>query len=62
MVDRFRYNCEILNKLGTIVLNNPNLRFCQILSILDLDKDRFYEEPDKTLKSINENRILKDKK
>lgn len=31
-----------------------DLRFCQLLSILGLDSDNFYEEPDKTFKRIKD--------
>ena len=49
---RQEINLMIINKLRDIVLAYPDLRFTQILSNLNLDKNRFYEEPDETLKSI----------
>jgi len=52
MVDRSYYNGKILGTLYSILDKHPDLRFCQLLSILDLDKDNFYEEPDKTLQRI----------
>lgn len=52
MVNRKKYNLLIVWELTIIIVKHPNLRFCQILSILELDKDNFYEEPDKTLVKI----------
>lgn len=45
-------NLEILSFIRSLVEKYPKLRFCQILTILKLDKDRFYEESTDTLKSI----------
>ena len=50
-------NREIVKILKEIVDNNSALRFGQILSMLELDKDRFKEESVDTLKSIRD--ILK---
>lgn len=50
-------NQEIVKILKDMVDNNSSLRFCQVLSILGLDKDRFNEESVDTLKSIRD--ILK---
>lgn len=47
-------NKEIIKILKELVDNNASLRFCQILSMLDLDKDRFYEESIDTLKTIKD--------
>ena len=47
-------NKEIVKILKEIVDNNSAMRFCQILSMLDLDKDRFNEESIDTLKTIKE--------
>lgn len=52
MVNRFLCNYTILCILDEIVSACPELRFTQILSNLGLDKDNFYEEPDKTLERI----------
>ena len=52
MVNRRKYNFKIIVELIKIIIIHPGLRFCQILSILELDKDNFYEEPDKTLSRI----------
>lgn len=46
-------NCKILWEMFKIFLKY-DLRFCQLLSILGLDSDNFYEEPDKTLKRIRD--------
>ena len=45
-------NLEIISLLSRIVENHPELRFCQILTILNLDKDKFYEESVDTLKEL----------
>jgi len=58
MVDRQHWNFKIIILLGRIIAKYPELRFCQILSILGLDKDNFYEEPDETWKKISESRII----
>lgn len=47
-------NKEIVKIIKEIVDNNSALRFCQILAMLDLDKDRFNEESVDTLKLIKE--------
>lgn len=49
---RRKYNFKIIVELIKIIIKHPELRFCQILSILELDKDNFYEEPDRTLSRI----------
>ena len=54
MNDRQKCNKEILKVIEKLVDENSALRFCQILSILDLDKDNFNEEPIDTLKRIND--------
>lgn len=46
------FNLKIVDLLKKIIENNPDLRFTQILSILELDKDKFYEEPNVTLINI----------
>ena len=46
------FNLIIVDLLKEIIKNNPDLRFTQILSILELDKDKFYEEPHITLQNI----------
>ena len=45
-------NLEISSLLNNIVEKHPELRFCQILTILNLDKDKFYEESVDTLKEL----------
>ena len=45
-------NLEIVSLLSNIVEKHPELRFCQILTILNLDKDKFYEESVDTLKEL----------
>ena len=45
-------NLEIISLLNNIVEKHPELRFCQILTILNLDKDKFYEESIDTLKEL----------
>jgi len=50
--DRSDSNLAILNLLFKIVYKHPELRFTQILHLLDLDKDRFQEESRTTLKNV----------
>ena len=45
-------NLEILKILDMIVNRFPEMRFTQILTILNLDKDLFYEESVDTLEHI----------
>lgn len=60
MIDRQKYNLEILNKLEEFLKKHPDFRFIQALwalNIIDRDEknliiDRFYEEPDKTLDKV----------
>lgn len=50
--DRSDSNLAILNLLFKIVYKHPELRFTQILHLLDLDKNKFAEESRTTLKSV----------
>ena len=43
---------QILKIIEELVDNNSQLRFCQILTILGLDSDRFMEESADTLEAI----------
>ena len=45
-------NKQILKIIEELVDNNSQLRFCQILTILGLDDDRFTEESADTLEAI----------
>ena len=45
-------NKQILKIIEELVDNNSQLRFCQILTILGLDADRFMEESVDTLEAI----------
>ena len=47
-------NRRIIEQITKIVDTYPDLRFCQILSILGLDTDRFHEEPNVTLNRIGD--------
>lgn len=62
MINREKYNLLIINRLLCILSIFPDWRFTQLLSNLGLDKDRFYEEPNKTLelidKWINEHNLM----
>ena len=51
---RQKANKEILGIIENLVENNSQLRFCQILTILGLDSDRFMEESVDTLAMIKE--------
>ena len=50
--DRQAANKQILKIIEELVDNNSQLRFCQILTILGLDDDRFMEESVDTLEAI----------
>ena len=52
-------NLNIINALIKIIATYPDLRFTQILSNLGLDKDLFYEEPNKTLEKIYNSSLYK---
>ena len=63
MNKRQEYNIKILQKLFTLIMNEPDLRFIQALwalRLIDRDEestfilDRFYEEPEDTFKRVNE--------
>ena len=45
-------NLNILQDIKFIIEQYPELRFCQILSILGLDKDKFNEESVVTLNKV----------
>ena len=47
-------NEAIMSKISDIIRTHPELRFCQILTILELDKDRFYEESIDTLNDVTD--------
>lgn len=47
-------NEAIISKINDIIRTHPELRFCQILTILGLDKDRFYEESIDTLNDVTD--------
>ena len=51
---RQKANKEILGIIENLVENNSQLRFCQILTILGLDNDKFMEESADTLAIIKE--------
>ena len=52
--NRQECNREILDVIKTLVDANPMLRFTQILTMLELDRDRFNEESVDTLSNIRE--------
>ena len=62
MNERQEYNIKILQRLFSLIMNEPDLRFIQALwalGIIDRNndmeiKDRFYEEPEDTFKRVNE--------
>ena len=53
MINRLEYNIKILKRLQFLLYTFSDWRFTQLLSNLGLDEDRFYEEPDKTLETID---------
>lgn len=51
-------NLKILDKLKTYIEKYPDIRFCQLLSILDLtNKDNWNEESIDTLNYISNKKI-----
>lgn len=62
VTERQRYNFYIMNELMNYLINNSDIRFIQALwniNIIDrvensnnIIKDRFFEEPNETLKRI----------
>jgi hypothetical protein len=54
MDERVIYNQKIINAIQKVLDTHPYLRFTQLLSILKLDEDRFYEEPKETYHKIME--------
>lgn len=56
--NRLLNNLKILSKVLRLVLKCPDLRFIQILWALGIvdSEDRFYEEPNITLKRMEERR------
>ena len=53
--DRQKYNREILRTVSNFMELHPEMRFQQILwalNIIEKDTDKFYEEPDITLKKL----------
>ena len=54
--DRNKYNKECLNLVRKFLEKNPDLRFIQALWALNIvnSEDRFHEEPNITLKKIQE--------
>jgi hypothetical protein len=54
MDDRVVYNQKIIDEIQKILDTHRYLRFTQLLSILKLNEDRFYEEPRETYHKIME--------
>lgn len=54
MDDRVVYNQKIMDEIQKILDTHRYLRFTQLLSILKLNEDRFYEEPRETYHKIME--------
>ena len=66
---RLYYNLAILRQLQEAAISNPDLRFCQLLSILGINefvdvngqqyiKDNFYVESRETLKRLTNCKIF----
>lgn len=58
---RLKYNAKILGLIWDIAIEYPDLRFCQIMSILgyDFSQDRFNEESYSTYaKMLSEQTLL----
>lgn len=58
---RRKYNNEILDRIS-LILNNTNLRFNQLMYIINEQEDYFNEEPWETLKRIDERLNLTEEK
>lgn len=64
-MSRQQNNLEILKILNKVILQNPDMRFIQLLwatNIINIDsnnliEDRFYEESDKTLEFIKKEAV-----
>jgi len=57
---RLEANLLILKRIETYLKKYPDLRFCQALFDLDLDReDNFHQEPERTLANIT-NKLEKD--
>lgn len=54
MEERTIYNQKIIDAIQKVLNTHPYLRFTQLLTILKLDEDRFYEEPKETYCKIME--------
>lgn len=52
---RKNFNLLILEKIKQLLIKHPELRFCQALSILGIEGDKFNEEPNVTYNNIIEN-------
>lgn len=51
---RHKYNLECIRKLIELTEKYPQWRFTQLLFNVGLAEDRFYEEPEQTLKTLNQ--------
>lgn len=49
---RQEYNYKCLDKLKELIEKYPDWRFTQIIFNVGLAEDRFYEEPNETLKTL----------
>lgn len=56
MENRLETNLKIYELLGDFILDHPDLRFNQILWILNIvnKEDRFYETPEETLRKVKD--------
>ena len=50
--ERKEYNLKCLEKLRELIEKYPDWRFTQIIFNVGLAEDRFFEEPDETLKTL----------
>ena len=53
---RFQHNILMLFKLLKIIITYPDLRFCQLISILNLDS-RFNEESEVTYNNLKKKKL-----
>ena len=55
---RQEYNYKCLDKLKELIEKYPDWRFTQIIFNVGLAEDRFYEEPNETLKTLENGELL----
>ena len=49
---RVEYNKKIHELISNVIINHPYLRYNQIMTILECDQSKFYEEPWETYERL----------